>query len=80
MKNLEQTIIEKVHSLPSDEQAKTLEFVENLERNISMRSRPIWEVIGEISSQIPVEDWAEIPSDASVNLDHYLYSSPKKSK
>ncbi len=80
MTNLEQTIIEKVHSLPSDEQAKTLEFVENLEKKVSEASRPIWEVIGEISSQIPDEDWAEIPSDASVNLDHYLYGSPKKSK
>jgi hypothetical protein len=66
MTNLEQTIIEKVHSLPSDEQAKTLEFVENLEKNVSMRSRPIWEVIGEISSQILVEDWAEILGDTSV--------------
>jgi hypothetical protein len=75
MTNLEQTIIEKVHSLPSDEQAKTLEFVENLEKSVSQRSRPICEVIGEISSQIPDEDWAEIPSDASVN--HYDAPSKK---
>ena len=74
MTNLEQTIIKKVHSLPSDEQKETLEFVENLEKKVSQRSRPIWEVIGEISSQIPDEVWDEIPSDASV-VD---YETPKK--
>jgi hypothetical protein len=42
-------------------------------------SRPIWEIIVEISSTVPVEEWDKIPEDASVNLDHYLYGAPKKS-
>ena len=80
MTNLEQTIIEKVHSLPSDEQKETLEFVENLEKKVLQRSRPIWEVIGEISKQIPDEAWDELPTDGSINVDHYLYGHAKKVK
>ena len=80
MTNLEQTIIEKVHALPSDEQKETLEFVENLEKKVSQRNRPIWEVIGEISKQIPDEAWDELPTDGSINVDHYLYGHAKKVK
>lgn len=34
-------------------------------------------LIEEISSQVPQEQWAKLPSDLSKNLDHYLYGSPK---
>jgi hypothetical protein len=78
--NMEKIISEKVHNLPVDEQKKALEFVETLEQRALTRSRPIWEVIEEISNQIPEEEWNKIPSDASINLDHYLYGAPKKSK
>ena len=40
--------------------------------------RPIWEVIAEIGEQIPDEEWANVPSDASINYKHYLYGAPKK--
>lgn len=40
--------------------------------------RPFWEVIVEISEQIPDEEWAKVPSDASINYQHYLYGVPKK--
>lgn len=40
-------------------------------------ARPIWEVIDELSREIPEEEWAKIPSDASVNLEHYLHGAPK---
>ena len=40
--------------------------------------RPIWEVIVEIGEQIPDEEWAKVPSDASTNYKHYLYGIPKK--
>jgi len=35
-------------------------------------------VIAEISSEIPDEEWEKLPSDGSVNHDHYLYGAPKK--
>lgn len=40
--------------------------------------RPVWEVIVEIGAQIPDQEWAKVPSDASVNYKHYLYGAPKK--
>jgi len=40
--------------------------------------RPIWEEIAEIADRIPEEELDKIPHDASVNLDHYLYGSPKR--
>jgi hypothetical protein len=33
--------------------------------------------IDELSSSVSFEEWSELPSDLSKNLDHYLYGSPK---
>ena len=77
--DLAQRIFDKVKELPSDEQKKVLDYVE--QRSISAQprdTRPIWEVITEISSEIPLEEWEAIPSDGSINHDHYLYGAPKK--
>ena len=76
-----QTIFEKVKILSLDEQKEVLEIVE---KKISVTqkkdSRPIWEVIVEISSQVPDEEWAKLPTDGAENHDHYLYGAPKKQK
>ena len=40
--------------------------------------KPLWEVIAEIARSVPDQEWAKIPSDASYQLDHYLYGTPKK--
>src|ERR1051325_4677256 len=39
--------------------------------------RPIWEKIAELGRQIPPEEWAKVPRDASINLEHYLYGASK---
>lgn len=44
----------------------------------SVTQQPIWEVIAELGEQIPDEEWANVPSDASINYKHYLYGIPKK--
>ena len=76
-----QTIFEKVKILSLDEQKEVLEIVE---KKVSVTqkkdSRPIWEVIAEISSQVPDEEWAKLPTDGAENHDHYLYGAPKKPK
>lgn len=76
-----QTIFEKVKILSLDEQKEVLEIVEN-KVAVSQKkdSRPIWEVIAEISSRVPDEEWAKLPSDGAENHDHYLYGAPKKQK
>ncbi|MBP9663678.1 MAG: hypothetical protein KBD94_03595 [Pyrinomonadaceae bacterium] len=77
--DLAKRIFEKVKELSSDEQEKILDYVEQRAVPIQTRdSRPIWEVITEMSSEIPDEMWAELPTDGSINHDHYLYGTPKK--
>ena len=46
----------------------------------SVARRPIWEIIAEIGEQIPDEEWAKVPPDASINYKHYLYCIPKKNE
>ena len=40
--------------------------------------RSIEDVLEEISSEIPAEEWRKLPTDLSDNLDHYIYGWPKK--
>lgn len=38
---------------------------------------PIWETIIRLGQQIPEDELASIPTDLSINHDHYLYGAPK---
>jgi hypothetical protein len=38
---------------------------------------PLWEIACKLSAQIPEEELAKVPTDASLNLHHYLYSAPR---
>ena len=78
--NLEQAILEKIQALPDEKQREVLALVEEMlkkqEEPIRPRTaRPIWEIIEEISSQAPPGTWDSVPSDGSVNHDHYLYGA-----
>lgn len=75
--NIEQTVLEKLRGLPLEGQQKVLEFVEEMERQ-SKPHRSILELAQESFRNVPAEDLAEIPTDAALNLDHYLYGAPKK--
>jgi len=81
--NLEQAILKKLQALPDGKQQEVLALVEALvekEQTAQPEStrRPISEIFEELSSQIPFEEWAELPRDAEQH-DHYLYGSPKRS-
>jgi hypothetical protein len=81
--NLEQAILEKIQALPDNKQQEVLALVdEMLKQNHELpphkNVRPIWEIIEEISSQAPPGTWDDVPTDGSVNHDHYLYGAPKK--
>jgi len=81
--NLEQAILEKIQALPDEKQQEVLALVDGMlreEREKRPREtvRPIWEIIEEISSQAPPGTWDSVPTDGSVNHDHYLYGAPKK--
>lgn len=76
-----QEISDKVKKLNHAQQREVLNFVERkISASEKKDTRPIWEVIAEISSEIPDEEWEKLPSDGSVNHDHYLYGAPKKYK
>jgi hypothetical protein len=47
-------------------------------KNPADSTQPLWEVIADIARSVPDEEWTEIRSDASYQLDHYLYDAPKK--
>lgn len=80
--NLEQSILEKIQALPDKKQEEVLALVDQMlkEERPQPRedARPIWEIIEEIASQAPPGTWDGVPTDGSVNHDHYLYGAPKQ--
>jgi len=75
---LTQAIIQKVPMLSESDQKKVLEAVENLlsERD-SDKGKRISEIFDELSNQVSLEEWEELPSDGAENHDHYLYGASK---
>ena len=83
--NLEDKLIDKVRALPPNKQQEALRLLDLLasepgsepHRRLVNR-RPLWEVIDEINGCLPKDTWDDVPIDGSINLDHYLYGSPKQ--
>lgn len=83
MTNLEQTIIKKVHAFPPEKQQKLLDYAETLEQTgraeaTEPEGQTLWEMIEDLADKVPDEAWDELPTDGSINVDHYLYGHPKK--
>jgi hypothetical protein len=83
--NIEDKLIEKLRVLPESQRAEVLRFVEELadvdakaDNGHSVGRIPIWEKIQAIMDDVPDEVLANIPTDGSINVDHYLYGAPKK--
>jgi hypothetical protein len=83
--NIEGKVMEKLRVLPESQQAEVLKFVEDLAEveaktdNGQATDRvPIWDKIQAIMQDVPAEVLASIPTDGSVNVDHYLYGARKK--
>jgi hypothetical protein len=72
--NVIETIMTRVKNLSVDQQEQVLEFVETLD--VSRKS--IWDKLEERLDLVPQEEFADLPADASLNIDHYLYGAPKK--
>lgn len=83
MTNLEQTIIEKVHAFPPEKQKKLLDYAETLEVEETPKEtkhQTIWDMVKEFAEEVPKEAWDELPTDGSINIDHYLYGHKKKTR
>ncbi len=81
--NLEDQLIDKVRALPPDKQQEALRLLDTLATgSISEGTgddrRPIWDVVDEINAGLPADTWENVPTDGSINLDHYLYGAPKQ--
>jgi len=83
--NLEDQLIDKVRALPANKQQEALRLLETLVSGASdepngrgVDRRPIWEVVDEINAALPADTWENVPTDGSINLDHYLYGAPKQ--
>ena len=83
--NIEEKLIEKLRELPESQQADVLKYVEDLtaakgkaDNGDNALRVPIWDKIEAIMSDVPDDVLATIPTDGSVNVDHYLYGAPKK--
>lgn len=80
--NLEQAILEKLQALPDKKQAEVLALVDQMlkegQPQTPKNGRPIWEIIEEIANEAPPGTWDDVPTDGSVNHDHYLYGAPKQ--
>ncbi len=81
--NLEDQLIDKVRALPPDKQQEALRLLDSLATGASAEAtgadrRPIWEIVDEINAGLPVDTWENVPTDGSINLDHYLYGAPKQ--
>ena len=67
-------IVGKIEVLSDEQKEKVLEFVKTLEPP----KRTPWQIWQKQLENIPEEELDKIPTDASQNLDHYLYNAPKK--
>jgi hypothetical protein len=79
--DLQQTIQAQIRILSEDEMREVLNFVQNLRKEKKSRqAKPISAIFEDLSSEIPLEEWKELPQDGAENHDHYLYSAPKKTE
>ena len=81
--NVEDQLIDKVRALSPDKQREALRLLESLAEDnssevIEANRRSIWQVVDEINAGLPADTWENVPTDGSINLNHYLYGAPKK--
>ena len=83
--NLEDEMIDKVRALPPNKQQEALRLLDNLATGASADAngtgvdrRPIWEIVEEINAGLPADTWDSVPTDGSINLDHYLCGAPNR--
>lgn len=82
---MKEAIVEKLDGLTAGQQRAVLDFLESLDpgrqAGAEQNGDSPLSIFGKIEanfSEVPAEAWEQVPVDASENLDHYLYGTPKK--
>ena len=80
---IEQQVIETIRILPEEKQKEVLEYAKQIgktdkETMEEPEKKKIWEKIDEIMQTLPPDAFEGMPTDGSLNHDHYLYGSPKR--
>ena len=79
--HLQHDLEEQISVLSEDEMRLVLSFVSNLRKEKSVsQAKPISAIFEDLSSELPLDEWRELPADGAENHDHYLYGAPKKTK
>ena len=42
------------------------------------QAEPVWRLIVALGAQVSAEEWANVPTDGSIELKRYLYQQPKR--
>lgn len=78
MQTVAETIFDIVKVLPETKQREVLEFVSDLKDESQGGLADFAKFVEERAKSVPEDAWDDLPSDSSINLDHYLYGSKKK--
>lgn len=75
-------LIDKARALPANKQREALRLLETLATGARAEpngtGRPIWEIVEEVNAGLPADTWDDVPTDGSINLDHYLCGEPNR--
>lgn len=83
MTELLQKAIERIQTLPEDEQDRVarvmLHEIETVSQNGDEPvTKSAWEIVQDAFKDIPEEEWEKLPNDGAAEHDHYLYGTPKR--
>ena len=81
--NLEDQLIDKVRALPPNKQREALRLLDSLAMDAESEGtdvdrKSIWDVVDRINAGLPADTWENVPTDGSINLDHYVYGAPRQ--
>lgn len=57
---------------------KTKVNIQPVPDSSSANNNPILQMIDEITAEVPLQEWDQLPKDFSQQLDHYLYGVPQQ--
>ena len=75
---LKRQLDQQLDELPEEQLREVLDFARSLVRRQPLDGPSIEQKIEARLARVPDEVLDELPSDASENLDHYLYGAPKR--